>query len=513
MADATSVLPPAGDIREVAIIAAKEANPLGDVSEGDTWAFRATGRWRDGFVPCGPGGRHFLPFDALAIAPRYRQAPWFSLMAAFADDPSAVFAIAEGGEITFERSGSLVAFANDKHGWYGNNHGALELLMSRLGRDEPPLPLPRDEGGWIHAWHAIRNVLDHAAGMGVIALLTLGVSYVLVFTTQGQDLSRGIGEDGLRQPGMIIFAALAAFLGGAGLDLGEADRRRLFRRRPGQMGAVAETRVSRVVAAAARRGAGFRSGAFALSPSRAAHRHCARDGRSRRAVHRRGLGPQASRAGVGRARVGAPPPHFEFTAPPYLGARKPRRGADRDDRRLLRACRLRTRARPPGRGFPRPRPHSAHRDHHHPGRRERAHSGRHRNARRRARLQPLGRQSCDRTPAAWASDRRASNQQRPSISAAFAAWKDEPKSEPETIFLVAAQGGASRAAYWTAAVLAHLNRFTGGQFARHVFAINSVSGGSVGSVGFVAALKAKPVATDYQGLLAFVGRATRWGRR
>ena len=99
-----------------------------------------------------------------------------------------------------------------------------------------------------------------------------------------------------------------------------------------------------------------------------------------------------------------------------------------------------------------------------------------------------------------------SNQQRPSISAAFAAWKDEPKSERETIFLVAAQGGASRAAYWTAAVLAHLDRFTGGQFARHVFAINSVSGGSVGWVGFVAALKAKPVATDYQSLLKFVGR-------
>ena len=135
--------------------------------------------------------------------------------------------------------------------------------------------------------------------------LTLGVSYVLVFMTQGQDLSRGIGEDGLRQPGMIIFAALAAFPGGAGLDLGAADRRRLFRRRSRQMGAVAETRVSGVVAAAARRGAGFRSGAVALSPSRTAHRYCARDGRARRAVHRRGLGPQASRAGVGRTRVRA----------------------------------------------------------------------------------------------------------------------------------------------------------------------------------------------------------------
>ena len=212
MADATSVLPPAGDVREVAIIAAEPANPIGEVSEGDTWAFRATGRWRDGYIPCGPSGYHFLPFDALAIVPEYCGAAWFSLVARFADDPDSAFKIGEGGEITFQRSGSLVAFANDKQGFYGNNHGALALLMSRLGRDEPTLRLRRDKGGWIHAWHAIRNVLDHTAGMGVIALLTLGVSYVLVFMTQGQDLSRGIGEDGLRQPGMIIFALSLLFL-------------------------------------------------------------------------------------------------------------------------------------------------------------------------------------------------------------------------------------------------------------------------------------------------------------
>ena len=69
MADATSVLPPAGDVREVAIIAAEPANPIGEVSEGDTWAFRAAGRWRDGYIPCGPSGYHFLPFDALAMSP------------------------------------------------------------------------------------------------------------------------------------------------------------------------------------------------------------------------------------------------------------------------------------------------------------------------------------------------------------------------------------------------------------------------------------------------------------
>lgn len=69
------------------------------------------------------------------------------------------------------------------------------------------------------------------------------------------------------------------------------------------------------------------------------------------------------------------------------------------------------------------------------------------------------------------------------------------------VFLVSAEGGGIRAAYWTAAVLAELedrsqrlgeaNR-DGGQrfdFARHVFSISGVSGGSLGAATFAAAVR------------------------
>ena len=69
------------------------------------------------------------------------------------------------------------------------------------------------------------------------------------------------------------------------------------------------------------------------------------------------------------------------------------------------------------------------------------------------------------------------------LSQAFADWwKDVPKSmEPVPLVLVATAGGASRAAYWTAEVLAHIEQDHPG-FHKYVFAISSVSGGSLGAV-------------------------------
>jgi hypothetical protein len=55
-----------------------------------------------------------------------------------------------------------------------------------------------------------------------------------------------------------------------------------------------------------------------------------------------------------------------------------------------------------------------------------------------------------------------------------------------TLVLVAAAGGGIRAAYWTAAVLAKLNEIP--DFRRHLFAISSVSGGSLGAALYRASL-------------------------
>jgi hypothetical protein len=82
---------------------------------------------------------------------------------------------------------------------------------------------------------------------------------------------------------------------------------------------------------------------------------------------------------------------------------------------------------------------------------------------------------------------------RPSVDVALAKW--DARAGPGPIILVAAAGGASRAGYWTETVLRSLDDRTGGQFAGRVFAISSVSGGSLGALdyaGWVADRNAQP---------------------
>ncbi|CUI08349.1 hypothetical protein [Massilia antarctica] len=59
---------------------------------------------------------------------------------------------------------------------------------------------------------------------------------------------------------------------------------------------------------------------------------------------------------------------------------------------------------------------------------------------------------------------------------------------PFPLFVVAAEGGGIRAAYWTGMVLAKLQDDSGARFGRHLFALSGVSGGSLGSSAFAALL-------------------------
>ena len=75
---------------------------------------------------------------------------------------------------------------------------------------------------------------------------------------------------------------------------------------------------------------------------------------------------------------------------------------------------------------------------------------------------------------------------RPSIEEAYKRWRGlhEPT---DPVVLVAASGGASRAAYWTGTVLRELENADGARgFSHDVFAISSVSGGTLGAVGYSA---------------------------
>lgn len=83
---------------------------------------------------------------------------------------------------------------------------------------------------------------------------------------------------------------------------------------------------------------------------------------------------------------------------------------------------------------------------------------------------------------------------RPSVAAGFDSWFERLQAQvppgPDgkyPVFLVATEGGGIRAAYWTAAVLTSLTD-TVPQFSDHLFAISSVSGGSLGTAVYEALL-------------------------
>lgn len=86
---------------------------------------------------------------------------------------------------------------------------------------------------------------------------------------------------------------------------------------------------------------------------------------------------------------------------------------------------------------------------------------------------------------------------RPDLRAALHDWiaarrRTSPASgERLPLVIVAAEGGASRAAVWLLASMRMLDNRTNGDFGRHLFAISGVSGGSLGAATYARMLRAK----------------------
>jgi hypothetical protein len=196
--------------REIQVPSEEREVAIGPVSAGETWSFSASGLWTNGFIHCGPEGyRNFL-FDALQIEPRAPGEPWFRLIGEIRGRPGSTFAIGAGSTHTFEESGQLVVFANDSANGYANNKGAVTLGLRRGGL-APSLAV--EFGGFIGWWHGFRDMARRTRGIPLIALLTIGVSAILVFMQQGQDLVRGIGEDDFFQyPSGLLQIAFAVGL-------------------------------------------------------------------------------------------------------------------------------------------------------------------------------------------------------------------------------------------------------------------------------------------------------------
>jgi hypothetical protein len=186
---------------------------LGPVSAGETLSFSATGDWSTGVVNCGPEGYRNFFFDALELAPRVPGQARLKLMGKLhGDADSEAFPIGAGCTRTFARSGELVAFANDRRQGYADNRGAVTLTAAPGG----VAPAPVEDGGVSGIWNRFRDVFSRTEGIPIIAAFVLGVSWILVFMQQGQDLVRGIGEDDFLQYGdrllQIAFAVGLLFL-------------------------------------------------------------------------------------------------------------------------------------------------------------------------------------------------------------------------------------------------------------------------------------------------------------
>jgi hypothetical protein len=87
--------------------------------------------------------------------------------------------------------------------------------------------------------------------------------------------------------------------------------------------------------------------------------------------------------------------------------------------------------------------------------------------------------------------RSASWDRRPDLVKALQQWRSQfaNNAGPIPIIFVAAEGGASRAGYWTGDALGILEEKSDGQFSRHLFLISSISGSDVGTAAFVASLR------------------------
>lgn len=68
---------------------------------------------------------------------------------------------------------------------------------------------------------------------------------------------------------------------------------------------------------------------------------------------------------------------------------------------------------------------------------------------------------------------------------------DSTNKKEYPLIFVLSDGGASRAGYWVASVMARMNEETNGQFNKHLFCLSGASGGSVGNAAYFNLLRAK----------------------
>ena len=108
---------------------------------GQQYHFESRGKWTDGNIPpfiysCEADGYKSPWYNiVLKLAEYLRrmpQAQWFALIGSIDQDKHSFFLIGKNNTLTAPKTGRLYCFANDVIGFYSNNHGSIELTVTRL---------------------------------------------------------------------------------------------------------------------------------------------------------------------------------------------------------------------------------------------------------------------------------------------------------------------------------------------------------------------------------------------
>jgi hypothetical protein len=104
-----------------------------DIRQGATYAFTASGTWKDWYTDAQAKGydRAWLkPFSGLKVMPKEQ---WFALIGSIDQDTDTAFLIgASYPPWIAPKTGVLYCFANDIPWMYWNNSGAVELTCTEL---------------------------------------------------------------------------------------------------------------------------------------------------------------------------------------------------------------------------------------------------------------------------------------------------------------------------------------------------------------------------------------------
>jgi hypothetical protein len=477
---------------KVQVEAARLATCCAMVQAREVWSFSASGRWKDWWISCGPEGYRNFIADILDIRPRIAGQNWFCLCG-MVEGTDEQFAIGRGCTHRFEKAGRLVLFANDLSCMYRNNYGSVSVTAVRGDGIEPSIADddPSAFEGLTGGWRLIRRTFEKTRGVGTLAILVLGACLILATLTQGRDLIRAVGDDSLDAPKPQLFAFVLGllFLGiqswlwprllidfNYGMDRSRWRPRRLLEVGPRILGIAPFILVLIALWFSPQTGFGLPAILVIVAVlflillinrqdwTKDSARAAAAQARFARwwVIVCLLLAPLlmafASVAPVafGHA-LGAPAVVFiglGLIIPPMIiaiqtggGLRLPIVSG------MLLAAALFSLI--------------LWMDNHSVGRRAFGRGG---------------------DPIAAAA--------RPSLSEAYAIWRaNQPgaRNGKLPIVLVASEGGASRAGDWTAEVLGALHEQSGGRLASSLFAISSVSGGSVGAVGYGAFLNVDPM--------------------